>query len=124
MKINKIGGIQPSARSQTTRKSSDVNFASMLQAEMDEVTPVASNTSQQQSSPPQKQTHELIEEVTDLLDQALHQLDAGEAPGDEVLNAIVQLRSQLQQQPNSSQTLEQAQTILAVESERVRSLQG
>jgi len=78
------------------------------------------------SAPVQEAWHTLGESVT-LLDEAMHCLEAGNSPPHQLIADIEQLRRSLRQQVASGSAaleLRQADTLLAVEAERIRSMQS
>jgi len=115
---------------QTTQKAkrarSDGVFKNLLDAEMADVQPV-SNQQQEAPHSNKEQTRQALQESVSLLDQAMRCLEAGNPPSSQLIDDIDHLRSQLRQQLSSDLSagdLQQADTLLAVEAERIRSMQS
>lgn len=109
------------------RKGESGLFKSMFESEITE----ASNSDTPQQSSPSRDSSETawhsLEEGVSLLDQAMLSLESGEMPSEQLIQNIDQLRTQLKSQLSSgkhSSELQQADTLLAVEAERIRSLQS
>jgi glutathione S-transferase len=98
-------------------------FQTLLETEIDasqSITSPGQHKDRQQTS---RQQWQLVEEAALLLDQALEQLAAGEKPAEEVLTSIQRLRTQLHQHAGEAgDELTQADAMLAVEAERIHSL--
>jgi len=117
-------------RGKQTRTSgqsrSDGLFHALFEAEVADVQP----TGEQQpgdDAPRSEHAWKSLQEGISLLDQAMLCLESGDAPTQQLVDNIEQLRATLHQQlvPDSDlQTLTQAEVLLAVEIERMRSLQS
>ena len=98
-------------------------FQTLLETEIDATQNKLSSEQRDSRQGSSQQRWQLVEEAATLLDQALEQLAVGEKPAEEVLNSIQKLRTQLQQQTGeTSDELHQADAMLAVEAERIHSL--
>jgi len=121
MKIQGTNSTQSQASKSLKKGKADGTFQSMLEAGIDAV-----NTNallDQYSDKSSEQRWQLVEEAANLLDQALEQLSTGEKPTKEMLTTIQQLRLELHQnRGEASEALKQADTLLAIEAERIHSL--
>ena len=108
-------------------KKSKVNspFHTFLEAEIAGIKKDATSTEENFHPHSEGRQAQLVEEAARLLDHALEQLTHGEKPGEEILSSIQQLRRELhhQQQGEVDESLQQANTLLAVEVERLNNLQ-
>ncbi|MDX8397128.1 MAG: hypothetical protein R8K49_02285 [Mariprofundaceae bacterium] len=125
MKINSTQGITPKSRA-STKKTSSTKFSSLFSSELESPsTPMEQNTPEDSPSKHETQPRQLVEQATELLDQALSQLDTGELLDESTLSSIQQVSQQLQalskDNPNSS-SLTQAEILLAVEAKRIQSM--
>lgn len=112
-------------RPATNSKKSNVDgsFHTFLEAEIAGIqkkdTPVSGN---EREHPDQNQA-QLLDKAARLLDQTLEQLAAGEKPTEQLISSIQRLRTQLHQQTGTpDEILHQADTMLAVEAERIHTL--
>ncbi|MDX8396388.1 MAG: hypothetical protein R8K22_08250 [Mariprofundaceae bacterium] len=122
MKIQGTGKVQGQKIASGKKARSDGAFQSLLNAEMttEETTKTSEN---QQKKPDKKQASIVLEEAVHVLDQTLKQLESGNIPDNQTLDTIQQLRIRLQEQNTSNASeLQQADTLLAVEAERIKSL--
>jgi len=121
MKIQGTSSTQSQPSKSLKKGKADGTFQSILEAGIDAVD--GKSPSDQRSGHDAEQRWLLVEEAADILDQALEQLSAGEKPTDEMLNTIQKLRSELhQQRGETTEALKQADTMLAIEAERIHSL--
>lgn len=98
-------------------------FQTILETEIDATRNSSSSEQQTSGEGSSQQRWQLVEEAAALLDQALKQLAAGEKPAEEVLSSIQKLRTQLHQHTGETDDeFHQADTMLAVEAERIHSL--
>ncbi len=98
----------------------------MLESEIDQVQ-VASEARSDTARHPMEEAWHTLEESVSLLDEAMHCIEAGDSPPRQLIQDIEQLRSLLRQQVasgSSSADLKQVDTLLAVEAERIRSMQA
>ncbi|TLS68965.1 hypothetical protein FE236_09850 [Mariprofundus erugo] len=125
----KIQNNLPITGKQTRKVSSgrtDGVFQSLFEAEVNDVRPVTDEPAREERQEAEFAWKTLQESVS-LLDRAMQHLESGDAPSQQLLDDIEQLRSRLHQQlpPGAdSKALSQAETLLAVEAQRIRSLQG
>jgi len=134
MKINNNLPIGDKTIRKSRTRSNSNRFAEILDTEMEPTQPA--QTQQRQADPPSDQANHdawhTLEESISLLDHALQHLESGHPPSPALLQEIESLRSQLRQHAQSSrlshgeahQTLNQADTLLAVEAERIRAMQS
>lgn len=125
MKINQNRGITTNTRT-STKKTNSTKFSALFSSELE-----ASDEQQEKHTPDNTQAHQeqqprqLVEQATELLDQALIQLETGEHLDESTLSSIQQINQQLQmltkENPTSS-TLAQAEMLLAVEAKRIQSM--
>jgi len=121
MKIQGTNSAQNQPSKSLQKGKADGTFQTMLDAGIDAVHD--NNASDQQSSSSNEQRWQLVKEAANLLDQALEQLSSGEKPTDELLSTIEQLRTELHQnRGDTTEALHQADTMLAIEAERIHSL--
>ncbi|MDX8407180.1 MAG: hypothetical protein R8L58_02225, partial [Mariprofundaceae bacterium] len=81
--------------------------------------------SESESGSHNQQTWQTLQDSLALLDQAMRYLESGEDAPDQLLNDIELLRTEVRRQSATDQAsseLRQADTILAVEAARIRSL--
>jgi len=126
MKIHNNLPVNGQSTQKTKRNRSDGVFKNLFDAEMTEVQPV-SNPQQEAPQGNPEQTWQALHESVSLLDQAMQCLEAGSPPSPQLMVDIEQLRSQLRSKLGSdtpTSDLKQADTLLAVEAERIRSLQS
>ncbi len=109
---------------QSSKKSKvDGSFHTFLEAEIAGAGKNDSPVSSDERQASGKSQAQIVEEAAQLLDQALEQLAAGEKPAEQVITSIQQLRTQLHRQPgDTTEALHQADTMLAVEAERIHRL--
>jgi len=101
-------------------------FQTLFDAEVNESQGIE-NPDQTTSHEPEKRAWQALNEGVSLLDQAMKNLEAGEAPSKQMMQDIQQLRDQVQQHLSSdsqNHKLREADTLLAVEAERIRSMQS
>ena len=123
MKIEGPSSLKNQPATSSKKSKVDGSFHTFLEAEIAGVQKNDSPVSEHGGEHSGSNQAQLVEEAAKLLDQALEQLSAGEKPAEQVLSSIQQLRTQLHQQPGTShETIEQADTILAVEAERIHTL--
>jgi len=82
-------------------------------------------TQQANTTAPMQEAWHTLQESVSLLDEAMYCIEAGNTPPQKLIHDIEQLRSVLRQQVNSGSTtveLKQADTLLAVEAERIRAM--
>jgi len=110
--------------SQSLKKGKSAEtFQALLDTEIDAVQGKSSPEQSNNGHASAQQRWQLVEEAASLLDQALEQLSDGEKPAEEVLNSIQKLRTQLHQhRGETDDELHQADAMLAVEAERIHSL--
>jgi len=110
--------------SQSLKKGKSAGtFQTLLEAGIDATQSTSSSEQQDNRQGSSQQRWQLVEEAATLLDQALEQLAAGEKPAEEVLSSIQKLRTQLHQhRGEANDELHQADAMLAVEAERIHSL--
>ncbi|MDQ6993059.1 MAG: hypothetical protein Q9M31_06250 [Mariprofundus sp.] len=123
MKIQRNMPISGKSVKKQSASRTDGAFKALFDGEISEVkAPEEEAHSGQHAN--QEQAWKSLQESITMLDKAVECLTAGEAPTEELLENIEQLRTTLHQQliPGSDQSLAQAETLLAVEAERIRSL--
>jgi len=127
MKIKSTQNIATAQASQRKKKNNSA-FTSLFASEMESPPPPEVTSPQHDTSddnPAKSLT--LFAQASELLEQALVQLEAGESNHDETLASIQQVRQQLDDLSNQQSTqapeLSQAETLLAVEAQRIKSIQ-
>ena len=130
MKIHNNQPINGKTIRKTSRNSSGGVFGKMLESEINpeinqiQVTSESHADTSKQSM--QEAWHTLDESVS-LLDEAMQCIESGDSPPRQLIHDIEKLRSLLRQQVTSgspSEELQQADTLLAVEAARIRSMQA
>jgi len=131
MKIHNNLPVSGKTTRKIARSSADGVFGKILESEIleSEINPVqAANESQSDASKqPLQEAWHTLEESVSLLDKAMQCIESGDSPPQQLSQDIEQLRSLLRQQAASghpSAELKQADTLLAVEAERIRSMQA
>jgi len=126
MKIHNSQPVSGKTIRKTSRSSAEGVFGKMLESEINQVQAVSESRSDTSKQPMQEAWHTLEESVS-LLDKAMQCIESGDSPPRELIHDIEQLRSLLRQQVDSgrpSAELQQADTLLAVEAARIRSMQA
>ena len=126
MKVHKNLPVSGQTTQKTKQTSSNGVFKTMLESEMSAVQQVE-NQPHQDPQHSAEQSWKALQESISLLDQAMQCLESGDMPTTQIIDNIDLLRSQLRQQLASntaSNELRDADTLLAVEAERIRSLQS
>ncbi|NWF37696.1 hypothetical protein F3F96_00890 [Mariprofundus sp. NF] len=115
---------------QTTRKTKQSSatgvFQTLFDAEVSDSHEIE-NADQAATHEPEKRAWQALNESVILLDQAMQCLESGNAPTAQMISDIEQLRGQVQQHLSANtqnKELREADTLLAVEAERIRSLQS
>jgi len=112
--------------SKTTRKNARSNsggvFNTLLESEINQTQAVHESAAETGQGSTQHDWQALEDSVA-LLDRAMQCIEDGGSPPPQLVSDIEQLRSRLHQQVNAGDTeLRQADTLLAVEAERIRSM--
>lgn len=115
---------------QTTRKTKQRGatgvFQALFDAEVSDTREIDSNE-QMPAHEPEKRAWQALNESVSLLDQAMQCLESGNAPTPQMISDIEHLRNQVQQHLSANtqnKELREADTLLAVETERMRSMQS
>jgi len=126
MKIQNNLPIRGSQTRKSAQSRSDGVFHALFEAEVADV----QHTGEQHTNDDGRRSEHAwraLEESISLLDQAMQCLESGDAPTPQLMDSIEQLRTTLHQQMASGSdalTLTQAEILLAVEIERIHSLQS
>jgi len=126
MKIQNSQPISSKNLRSSKRSSNDGAFDKILAAEINPAQAVAEKQPRE-SQHPMKEAWQTLEASVSLLDKAMLALEHGNNPSAQLMQDIEQLRGQLRQQVTSGRSadeLKQADTLLAVEAERIRSMQS
>jgi len=123
VKIHQNNNINTSSVSKRKRTSSS-KFSALFTSEIDsgktsQETPLE-QTSQEVATPTQQRA--VFKQATELLDQALEQWEIDGTLTENTVTSIQQARQQLSLLSSQDPTLAQAETILAVESKRLKLL--
>ncbi|MBL4760308.1 MAG: hypothetical protein JKY80_05580 [Mariprofundaceae bacterium] len=123
MKIHQNNNINTSSVAKRKRTSSS-KFSALFTSEIDSgktspETPLE-QTSQEVATPTQQRA--VFKQATELLDQALEQWEIDGTLTENTITSIQQARQQLSLLSSQDPTLAQAETILAVESKRLKLL--
>ena len=133
MKIHNNGPISGTTTRKTTRSNANGVFGQLLDAEIHPETPAYADQQHGQNMPsadakvPMREAWNTLEASVSLLDEAMHCIEAGDSPPQKLIQDIEQLRELLRQQVASGSAaleLRQADTLLAVEAERIRAMQS
>jgi len=125
MKIHNSLPVSGKTTRKNARSRTDGVFGQLLDAEIGQ-TQAVSEVRHDTSQTPMQDAWHTLEESVSLLDHALQCIEAGDAPPRHMIADIEVLRSRLRQQVASGSSdaeLKQADTLLAVEAERIRSMQ-
>ncbi len=126
MKIHNNQPISGKTIRKNSRSSSGGVFGKMLESEINQVQVTSESHADTSKQPMQEAWHTLDESVS-LLDEAMQCIESGDSPPRQLIHDIEKLRSLLRQQVTSgspSEELQQADTLLAVEAARIRSMQA
>jgi len=130
MKITNDSAIRPASPRKKEAASKGGNFQTFLEAEIAETTAVQA---EQTDSGAAHTEHDdaawkTLSDCVELLDRAMHCLEKGDEPPANLAVDIEQLRlklhHQLEERTPSGAALRQADTMLAVEAERIRNIQS
>jgi len=128
MKIHNNLPINGRTSRKTASSRSNGVFGKMLDAEIGQTQAVSEVRHNHDSAQPSMQeAWHTLEESVSLLDHALQCVEAGDTPPPQMIADIEQLRARLRQQVASGSPdaeLTQADTLLAVEAARIRSMQA
>jgi hypothetical protein len=125
MKIHNNLPVSGKTIRKASRNSTEGVFGKLLESEIHPVQATNESHADTSQQPMQEAWHTLEESVS-LLDKAMQCIESGDTPPRQLINDIEQLRSLLRQQVSSgrpSAELQQADTLLAVEAARIRSMQ-
>jgi len=126
MKIHNNQPINGKTIRKSSRNSSGGVFGKMLESEINQVQVTSESHADTSKQPMQEAWHTLDESVS-LLDEAMQCIESGDSPPRQLIHDIEKLRSLLRQQVTSGSPdaeLQQADTLLAVEAARIRSMQA
>ncbi|OIO72842.1 MAG: hypothetical protein AUJ57_05265 [Zetaproteobacteria bacterium CG1_02_53_45] len=126
MKIHNNLPVTGQSAQKTKQARSNGVFKNLFESEMAPIQQV-NEQPQREMSQDNEQGWQTLQESIALLDQAMQYLESGEMPTAQMIDNIDTLRSQLRQQLASntpSNELRDADTLLAVEAERMRSMQS
>ena len=119
MKITQNRSITSQKRTQK-KQSTNTQFGDLFTSEVESSTsPLTDKQTDKQTAP---NTQALFDEATELLDQALLQLTQHNKPSENMLLAIQNVREQLSTLSNQGHTLTDAETLISVESKRLKRL--
>ena len=128
MKIRDHRPIQNSTTGKPRKSSNAGAFQNIFDAELkpaEDINDVTGPISDTESDSNNHQTWQTLQDSLALLDQAMRHLESGEDAPVQLLNDIEALRAEVRRQSATDQNsseLRQADTILAVEAARIRSL--
>jgi len=139
MKIQNSVPISSKTTRSTKRSSSNGAFGQLLDAETRQTEQGATDQSTidqsqhkserhlETAKEPMREAWQTLEESVSLLDEAMHCIESGANPPQKLIQDIEQLRALLRKQVvsgSSALELKQADTLLAVEAERIRAMQS
>jgi len=124
MKIQNHGAVQATTTRKSQKKDTSGVFQSLLESE---ITPPqdTEHSNEQTATPAEQPPMQTLHTSIALLDQAMDCLESGQAPPEQLLNDIENLRNEVHRHSHPGQqteVLQEADTILAVEAARIRSL--
>ncbi|MBL4775036.1 MAG: hypothetical protein JKY87_03140 [Mariprofundus sp.] len=131
MKIHHNLPISGKTTQKSKRSSATGAFGQVLESQA-KTTPANQNQSENAPQPnlnqaPMQEAWHTLETSVSLLDEAMHCIESGDNPPQQLIHDIEQLRALLRQQVSSGNAaleLKQADTLLAVEAERIRAMQS
>jgi len=126
MKIHNNLPVSGKTTRKIARSSADGVFGKILESEINQVQ-AAEESHTDTSRQPMQEAWRTLEESVSLLDKAMQCIESGDNPPPQLSQDIEKLRSLLRRQAvsgNPSAELKQADTLLAVEAERIRSMQA
>jgi len=126
MKIHNNLPVSGKTLRKASRNSTEGVFGKMLESEIHQVQ-AANESHADPSKQSMQEAWHTLEDSVSLLDKAMQCIESGDAPPRQLIHDIEQLRSLLRQQVSSgrpSAELQQADTLLAVEAARIRSMQA
>ena len=129
MKIHNNSPISNQEIRKSKRTQSSNRFGQLLESELESSQPVAPATPQhdEHQQPPSREAWQTLEQSVSLLDRAMQRVEEGNIPSPELIQDIEQMRAKLRQQLQAgshNHELNQADTLLAVEAERIRAMQS
>jgi len=139
MKIQNSVPISSKTTRSTKRSSSNGVFGQLLDSETHQADQAATEKNSidqphhnserhlEAEKEPMREAWQTLGESVSLLDEAMHCIESGDNPPQKLIQDIEQLRTLLRKQVASGSSaleLKQADTLLAVEAERIRALQS
>jgi len=123
MKIHNNLPVNSKATRKNARSHTGGVFGALLESEIDQAQAISEATSDT-GQVPMQHAWQALEDSVDLLDRAMQCIEDGGSPSPQLISDIEQLRCRLHQQVSAgdSTELRQADTLLAVEAERIRSM--
>jgi len=133
MKIRNNAPVTGKTTHSTKRSDTSGLFGQLLDAETHQTEqhstdqPHDHDTQRKEASAPMQEAWNTLEESVTLLDEAMQCIESGDSPPQRLIQDIEKLRTLLRQQVASGGSaieLRQADTLLAVEAERIRAMQS
>jgi len=131
MKIRHNTPISAKTTQRSKRSNSSNAFGQLLDSQDKTTTASQQQQSNEQlatpNQPAMQEAWHTLEESVSLLDEAMHCIESGDNPPQKLIHDIEHLRALLRQQVASGSAaleLRQADTLLAVEAERIRAMQS
>ncbi len=133
MKIQNNAPITGKTTHPTKRSTASSVFGQLLDAEVHQTDQGKKDqghdhgTQAQETKAPMQEAWHTLEESVTLLDEAMQCIESGDSPPQRLIQDIEQLRALLRKQVASGTSaieLKQADTLLAVEAERIRAMQS
>jgi len=132
MKIHQNIPVNSKTTHKTKRHSSTGAFGQLLDANSEQLSTTEPEQARQGTpatvtQAPMQEAWRTLESSVFLLDEAMHCIESGDNPPHTLIHDIEQLRALLRQQVgsgNAALELKQADTLLAVEAERIRTMQS
>jgi len=124
MKITPKSHIPSNKRTQA-KKNEHSSFGAMFSSELSPTEQQTSHADTADYAFHNQQAYPLLEQASQLLSQALTQLEDDAQPHQETLHAIHEIQQELEQltaQGAESKALSQAKTLLAVEAQRIQTM--
>ncbi|ATX82895.1 hypothetical protein Ga0123462_2060 [Mariprofundus ferrinatatus] len=120
----KIHGTNPGRVNAAKVKKSDLKgsrFQDVLHTTIDGIHPETGGSHPDEQTKDSSNTLHLIEDAALILDQALEQIQSSGQPSEEIANSLNLLRDRLKQGLPDSDSLRDADAIIAVETSRLQS---
>jgi len=119
MKIRNTGHRSPfiSTKKNDVKQSS---FRSLLQSRLEKIRTARKIEIAEQSVPEDAEAWGMVENAVHLLDEAMEQIQRDGSPNADIVKSLQKIRNQLDRNNNKGRQVEEASTIIAVETNRLQ----